>query len=284
MRKKRYSELRVDRQILSYDGKVFPLRNIAYFEKSKLKRKTGIGKILLLTVLVLAAVVVASAANDYGIMSPFITPGVLFLGIVYLVWITYLIRRRDRYALVLQTNAGDSPRLLTSHDEQSLDKLISAVATRLEPGTESPPLIYNINDNSIIDNSLVDNSITVGDVAMGDQFNVNDNTGQIGQIGSHSIAHDINFIQKWNQVQGNIDLHKLAAELATLSQQMKESAVEAGHYTALAKVKEAEEAAASADGAKVLEHLKSAGAGALETAKKIGSRLVVETIELAMSL
>jgi hypothetical protein len=209
---------------------------------------------------------------------------VLFLGIVYLVWITYLIRRRDRYALVLQTNAGDSPRLLTSHDEQSLDKLISAVATRLEPGTESPPLIYNINDNSIIDNSLVDNSITVGDVAMGDQFNVNDNTGQIGQIGSHSIAHDINFIQKWNQVQGNIDLHKLAAELATLSQQMKESAVEAGHYTALAKVKEAEEAAASADGAKVLEHLKSAGAWALETAKKIGSRLVVETIELAMSL
>ena len=80
------------------------------------------------------------------------------IGSFNILWIVYLLLRRKEYALVLQTNAGDSPRLLTSQDEQSLDNLISAISIRMEPGNDLPPLIATINDNSI----------KVGDVTMGD--------------------------------------------------------------------------------------------------------------------
>ena len=278
MRKSKDSIIRIDGQVLTFAGKVFPLRNIAYFEKFEVKRKTGIGKVFFLTVLVLVAIGVASASSDGDAgAGPFVT-GLAFLAAVYLAWIIYLIRRRKRYDLLLQTNAGDSPRLLTSHDEQFLDDLLQAVSSRLATESDLPPLIANINDNSI----TVEGDVVMRDQIRGDQFNVKG--GQIGAIGTGAHAHDINFNNMWNQLIGDIDLRELGPELAKLREEMKDEAVETEHYTALAEIAKAEAAATSGDGAKVLEHLRSAGTWALEAATKISSKLAVEAIEHSMSL
>ena len=123
---------------------MFPLRNIAYFEKYEIKKKSGVGKVLLTTVLSLVAPVVVTVVtriDEAGLPIPGLM--LLALGAFYILWIVYLVRRRKEYALVLQTNAGDSPRLLTSQDEQSLDNLISAGSIRLEPGNKFASIDIN---------------------------------------------------------------------------------------------------------------------------------------------
>ena len=105
---------------------------------------------MLTTVLVLAASVVATVVTRIDVAGlPILGLMLLALGDFYILWIVYLVRRRNEYALVLQTNAGDSSRLLTSQDEQSLDNLIPALPLRLVPGNDLPPLIGTINGNSI---------------------------------------------------------------------------------------------------------------------------------------
>ena len=149
-RKSKESTFRGDGQTLNYDEEVLPLRNIAYFKKWEAKGKSGVGKVLLTTVLVLAASVVATVVTRIHVARlPILGLMLLALGGFYIFWIVYLVRRRNEYALVLQTNAGDSSRLLTSQDEQSLDNLIPAIPLRLVPGNDLPPLIGTINDNSI---------------------------------------------------------------------------------------------------------------------------------------
>ncbi len=66
MRKSKGSIIRVDGQTLSFAGKVFPLRNIAYFEKFEVMRKKGIGKVLFFTILVLVAAGLVSFATMKG--------------------------------------------------------------------------------------------------------------------------------------------------------------------------------------------------------------------------
>ena len=82
MRRSKDSTIRVDGQVLTFAGKVFPLRNIAYLEKSEVKRKKGFRIILLVTALVLISVGLASASNtDYLDVEPYVF-GTMFLGAI----------------------------------------------------------------------------------------------------------------------------------------------------------------------------------------------------------
>jgi hypothetical protein len=224
----------------------------------EIKRKSGVGKVLLTTVLSLVASVVATVVtriDDAGLPIPGLM--LLALGAFYILWIVYLVRRRKEYALVLQTNAGDSPRLLTSQDEQSLDNLISAGFIRLEPGNNLPPLIATINDNSI----------KMGDVTMGDQIIISENSGIIDQIASHTSAGEMSFSQTWGQIQRDMDLSALAAELKKLHQEIQNKAVAPEQVIALNNARNAEDVALSGDAPKVLEHLRSSGTRVLGVVK-----------------
>lgn len=117
------------------------------------------------------------------------------------------------------------------------------------------------------------------EVIMGDKYDI---SGQTGAVGPNAHAHDINFNQIWNQVQGSIDLPKLVSDLSALRQQMKKEAVEPEHDIAVSEVARAEQAAKGGDGSKTLEHLKSAGKWALDIATKIGTSLAVEAIKASM--
>ena len=97
--KKEDSMMRIDRQALRFAGKVFPLRNIAYLEKIEVKRKTGIGKVFFLTILVAIGVALAF----YVEAETFVAVGLAFIVAVYVAWITYLVLRRKNFVLALQT-------------------------------------------------------------------------------------------------------------------------------------------------------------------------------------
>ena len=118
----------------------------------------------------------------------------------------------------------------------------------------------------------------IGEANMGDTYKV----GQAGAVGPNAHAHDMNFNQIWNQLQGSIDLQQLAGELSRLRQEMKKEAVEPEQDIAVSEVAKAEQSAKSGDGSKTLEHLKSAGRWALDVATKIGSSVAVEAIKNSM--
>jgi hypothetical protein len=109
------------------------------------------------------------------------------------------------------------------------------------------------------------------------------NTGQAGAVGPGAHAHDMTFNQIWNQMQGAIDLQKLATELSELRQQMKKEAVEVEQDIAVSDIAKAEQAAKAGDGPKMLEHLKSAGKWGLDVATKIGTSVAAELIKKSMT-
>lgn len=115
----------------------------------------------------------------------------------------------------------------------------------------------------------------IGEITMGDTYKA----GQAGAMGPGAQAHDMTFNQIRNDMQGSIDLPKLADELAKLRQEMKKEAVEIEHDTAIGKIAEAETAARSGDGPKALEYLKASGKFALDVASKTASSFIVEMIK-----
>jgi hypothetical protein len=124
--------------------------------------------------------------------------------------------------------------------------------------------------------SLNPSLIVIGEVAMSQNTY---NVGQAGAVGPNAHAHDMTFNQIWNQLQGVIDLSRLAIELSNLRQEMKKEAVEPEQDIAVSEIAKAEQLAKIADGPKTLEHLKSAGKWALDIATKIGTSLAVEAIK-----
>ena len=126
-----------------------------------------------------------------------------------------------------------------------------------------------------VSNSQIHTDRRIGEVTMGDIYNV----GQGGAIGPNAQVHDMTFNQIWNQIQGSIELLKLAEELSRLRRAMKQEAIEPEQDIAISEVAKAEQAAKSGNGPKVLEHLKSAGKWALDVATKIGTSLTVEVIK-----
>lgn len=267
------SVIRVDGQTLRYGGKVFPLRNIAYFEISKEKWNTGIRKSLLSTLIILVVtVLLASALSvENGSAGAPILVGALVISGSCIFWFINWLKRRKNFFLVLQTNAGGSPRLLTTRDEKFLADLTNAVSDRLVVDNALPPVTANVTNNTF----------TIGDTIMGDTIEVNDNSGIIGAIGSGAHVSDMNASQTWNQINEGFDPTELVSELAELVKEMRDGAAEPYHYASLTEVARAEEAAKAGNNSKVMEHLKAAGGWALQVATQMGSKLVVEAIKQA---
>ncbi|MBX3419167.1 MAG: hypothetical protein KF851_16295 [Pirellulaceae bacterium] len=115
-----------------------------------------------------------------------------------------------------------------------------------------------------------------GDLHMGDKYE----TGQAGAVGPHAIAHGNTFNQLWIQNAGDIDLHKLAADLESLVGAMKERASEPEHQIAIGNVEAARQCAENGDGAKALEYLKAAGKWTLNVARDIGVGVAAAAISL----
>jgi hypothetical protein len=104
-------------------------------------------------------------------------------------------------------------------------------------------------------------------------------TGQAGAVGPGAHAHDNTF----QQIQGGIDLPKLAEELGRLRKAMKaEAAGTREQDTAIGAVADAEDAASRRDGPAAVRYLKSAGTWTLGIAEKIGVSLATEAIKKAM--
>lgn len=109
-----------------------------------------------------------------------------------------------------------------------------------------------------------------------DTFN---NHGQAGAVGPGAHAHDNTF----QQIQGGIDLPKLAEELRRLRDAMKgEATATREQDKAIGAVADAEEAAAKGDGQSALRYLKSAGTWTLGIAQQIGVALATEALKKAM--
>ena len=161
--------LTIDSGTLSYRGKVIPLRSIAYFEKYRIKKpymRLSLG--ILIPTLVLAFIVGANASSRDGPV--FLLP-LGFGGLLWIVALAILKFKKSRFALVLQTTAGDSPRLFETNDEPFLDDLIRQLSLRVSGG-DHPSLTVNlkghtitmgdtyknISGSTIINRSLVDQS------------------------------------------------------------------------------------------------------------------------------
>lgn len=125
------------------------------------------------------------------------------------------------------------------------------------------------------------NQIVFQENIMGDKYNV---VGQVGAVGPHSLANNVTFNQIWNKLKGSIDLSKLADQLSMLQLKMLQESSKSEHNIAISNITKAEQAAKSGDGAKVIEHLKSAGKWALKIASKIGADIAAEVIKVAMGL
>ena len=70
-------------------------------------------------------------------------------------------------------------------------------------------------------------------------------------MGPQSHAHDMTFQQVGGNIEKAMDLSELAGELATLREAMTREAQETGHFIAVGKVAEAEQAAKANDSSKV---------------------------------
>ncbi|MFQ5566290.1 MAG: DUF6232 family protein [Paracoccaceae bacterium] len=166
MAKRDESLLIVDSNTLKYAGKVIPLRNIAYFEKYKIKKPSRFWSTLFV-IIVIGVISVVLAENNPRDDDEIIAAGVALILAVFLIWLIYLALRRASFALMLQTNAGDLPRLFTTRDERFLDDLIRELTDRLEDTENLPTLFANVENNTI----------NYGDRVMGDKFqNIRDST------------------------------------------------------------------------------------------------------------
>lgn len=114
----------------------------------------------------------------------------------------------------------------------------------------------------------------------GDTYTV----GQAGAVGPGSSAQNISFQQLWQQNAGTVDLRQLGDELARLRSAMRSEATLPEHDEALGAVAAAEKEAKAGNGPKVLEHLRSAGKWAFDTATKIGVTVAAGAIKTGLGL
>jgi len=108
----------------------------------------------------------------------------------------------------------------------------------------------------------------------GDRYSAN----QAGAMGPNAQASNNTFTQA-TAGGGDINFAVLAPELARVRAAMRSEAKTAAHDIAIAEIAKAEEAANNGNAKGVVEHLKSAGKWALETATKIGTEVAAKTIE-----
>ena len=115
---------------------------------------------------------------------------------------------------------------------------------------------------------------------MRDQYN----TGQSLAVGPNAHVHDVTVNQNYEQAAKGIDLKALASELGQLKAVLSQSAETADHYTALANIAAAENAAKGGEAGKALQHLKEAGSWIWGVANKIGVGLALAAAKTALGL
>jgi len=121
----------------------------------------------------------------------------------------------------------------------------------------------------------------IKELVMGDSYK---NTGQAGAMGRNAHAHDMNFVQLWQQAGEQIDLHTLAAELSTLREALTRQAKTAEDQVAIGAVASAEIEAKKNNGPRALEYLSKAGTWAFDTATKIGVVVAGSAIKSALGM
>lgn len=122
--------------------------------------------------------------------------------------------------------------------------------------------------------------VTIKEVIMGDKYEAS----QVGAQGPGAHAHKMTFQQIWNQSQGDIDLPKLAADLATLRSAMKAEAVSPEDDASVGLVAAAETAAKKGDGPTTMQHLKAAGKWAFDIATNVGTAVASAALKTALGL
>lgn len=181
-----------------------------------------------------------------------------------------------------QSSSKDTLRLIQNE--------IDAVNQRIEAlekiGEDVPSSLLDQKEDLIKDGKLLKallmktDTIIEGDQIMGDKYEV----GQAGAVGPNSHAHDMTFNQIWNQNANDIDLNELIKELSVLRKQLKIEATEPEHDSAVGAVASAEVAAQNGDGAKVLEHLATAGKWVLDVAQKLAIPVAIAALKSALGL
>jgi hypothetical protein len=133
-------------------------------------------------------------------------------------------------------------------------------------------------------------SITIGEInrskkefnEMGD---TNVNTGVAGALGRGATATG-NFMSQSADALKNIDMGALRSQLERLRTEMKSKGSTAEHDEAVGEIAKAEKAAKNSpiDSKGVLDHLRAAGAWALDVAKDIGVDVAKDAIQKSLGL
>jgi hypothetical protein len=146
----------------------------------------------------------------------------------------------------------------------------------------------NLSSNTLESNHRPSHSIYVAsaqEVYMGNNGDSYDVSGQAGAVGPNSIATGNTFNQIWEQSKDEIDLDKLAVELAELRQKMKAAPSDDPEHAASAgSIASAEIAALKNDGPKTIENLKAAGQWALKFAEGVGAKVAEAALKKALGL
>ncbi len=105
-----------------------------------------------------------------------------------------------------------------------------------------------------------------------------------GKISAHNLAVGRGASIHDDKPAGDIDLRRLATELAVLRGQLKAQATEPEHDVAVGAVAAAERAAKQGNASSALGHLKEAGSWALGVATKVGVPVAVAALKQALGV
>lgn len=168
------------------------------------------------------------------------------------------------------------------------DTLKDSIALRHEvrDGVRSSPVFASVlermddqNANSVA-TTIIHQQYIEG-LHMGDKTII----GQAGVVGDYAKVGDITQVQHiWHANQVDFPFAVLTSELSALRIEMRKEAKESSHDKAVVAVGEAEEAARKSDGPTLVEHLRKAGAWALEIAKKVCLNVATKAIEKSMGI
>ncbi|HEX3966230.1 MAG TPA: hypothetical protein VHZ03_57900 [Trebonia sp.] len=114
-----------------------------------------------------------------------------------------------------------------------------------------------------------------------DRYDIN--RSQANVIGPNAVVSDTRMQQEnsENALPG-IDMTELARQLQVLTEKLKELAVDPDQYAALSEVSHAAQAASKQDKKGTLDHLKKAGAWALQVARDIGVQVAATALTAAL--
>jgi len=102
--------------------------------------------------------------------------------------------------------------------------------------------------------------------------------GSVGAIGQNSTGTVNTFTHCWARMESEVDLKELGHQLEILRMEFRKSATTRQDDVQLGLLAEAEDAAESNDGPRVLKALSSVGRAILETAERIGTDIAAKVI------